>query len=146
MLTGAWWNIDMSKISNCWRKAGLIKAPAQLEDNLEEIHSDPGDLWTEVEELLPNVSSFNDYVKSDSAALTSPDMTTEENVNSVRDISSDNDDDLKKEDSVSPNTEEDESVSHSDVLVHMNKVRTYVDWCSDVPDEVLRKWKVSRHT
>ncbi|KAH6920480.1 hypothetical protein HPB50_028532 [Hyalomma asiaticum] len=51
-----------------------------------------GDLWTEVEELLPDVSSFDDYVESDSAALTSADMTTEEIVNSVRDVSSDDDD------------------------------------------------------
>lgn len=141
MLTGAWWNVKTSTIRNCWRKAGLIKAPAQVEDNLEEDHSNPGDLWTEVEELLPDVSSFDDYVESDSAALTSADMTTEEIVNSVRDVSSDDDDDddPKEEDSVSPNTEEDETISHSDVLVHMNKVRTYIGRCSDVPDEVLRK-------
>ncbi|KAH8039617.1 hypothetical protein HPB51_007817 [Rhipicephalus microplus] len=141
ILTGAWWNVKTSTIRNCWRKAGLIKAPAQVEDNLEEDHSNPGDLWTEVEELLPDVSSFDDYVESDSAALTSADMTTEEIVNSVRDVSSDDDDDddPKEEDSVSPNTEEDETISHSDVLVHMNKVRTYIGRCSDVPDEVLRK-------
>ncbi|KAH7964499.1 hypothetical protein HPB51_027261 [Rhipicephalus microplus] len=110
MLTGAWWNVKTSTIRNCWRKAGLIKAPAQVEDNLEEDHSNPGDLWTEVEELLPDVSSFDDYVESDSAALTSADMTTEEIVNSVHDVSSDDDDDddPKEEDSVSPNTEEDE--------------------------------------
>lgn len=127
-----------SAISNCWRKAGLIKAPAQLEENLEENHSDPGDLWTEVEELLPNSSSFDDYVESNSAALTSVDMTTEEIVNSFRDVSSD-DGDPKEKDFVSPNTEEDESVLHSDVLVHMNKVRTYIGRCSDVPNEVLHK-------
>ncbi|KAL3201521.1 hypothetical protein MRX96_012561 [Rhipicephalus microplus] len=136
MLMGAWWNVKTSTIRNCWRKAGLVKAPAQVEDNLEEDHSYPGDLWTEVEELLPDVSSFDDYVESDSAALTSADMTTEEIVNSVRDVSS-YDDDPKEEDSVSPNTEEDETISHSDVLVHMNKVRTYIGRCSDVPDEVL---------
>ncbi|KAH8029654.1 hypothetical protein HPB51_002111 [Rhipicephalus microplus] len=139
MLTGAWWNVKTLTIRNCWRKAGLIKAPAQVKDNLEEEHSNPGDLWTDVEELLPDVSSFDDYVESDSAALTSADMTTEEIVNSVRDVSSDDDDDPKEEDSVSPNTEEDETISHSDALVHMNKVRTYIGRCSDVPDEVLRK-------
>ncbi|KAH6925921.1 hypothetical protein HPB50_012070 [Hyalomma asiaticum] len=78
-------------------------------NNLEENHSNPGDLWTEVEELLLNVSCFDDYVESDSAALTSADMTTEEIVSSIRDVSS-YDDDPKEEDSVSPDTEEDESV------------------------------------
>ncbi|KAH7950922.1 hypothetical protein HPB52_003130 [Rhipicephalus sanguineus] len=138
MLTGAWWNVKTSTISNCWRKAGLRKAPEQLEDDLEENHSTPGDLWTEVEELLPDVSSFDDYEESDCAALTSADLTTEEIVNSVRDVSSD-DDDLKDEESMTPNTEADESVTHSDVLVHMDKVRTYIGRCSDVPDEVLRQ-------
>lgn len=138
MLTGAWWNVKTSTISNCWRKAGLRKAPEQLEDDLEENHSTPGDLWTEVEELLPDVSSFDDYVESDCAALTSADLTTEEIVNSVRDVSSD-DDDPKDEESMTPNTEADESVTHSDVLVHMDKVRTYIGRCSDVPDEVLRQ-------
>lgn len=138
MLTGAWWNVKTSTISNCWRKAGLRKAPEQLEDDLEENHSTPGDLWTEVEELLPDVSSFDDYVESDCAALTSADLTTEEIVNSVRDVSSD-DDDPKDEESMTPNTEADESVTHSDVLVHMDKVRTYIGRCSDVTDEVLRQ-------
>ncbi|KAH6947790.1 hypothetical protein HPB50_021430 [Hyalomma asiaticum] len=97
---------------------GLIKAPAQLEDNLEEDHSNLGDLWTEVQEMLPDVPSFNDYVDSNSAALTSADMTTKEIINSVHDVSSDKDD-PEEEDSVSPNTEEDDSVSHSDVLVRL---------------------------
>ncbi|KAH7967958.1 hypothetical protein HPB52_004399 [Rhipicephalus sanguineus] len=143
MLTGAWWNVKMSTISNCWRKAGLRKAPEQLEDDLEENHSTPGDLLTEVEveELLPDVSSFDDYVESDCAALTSADLTTEEIVNSVHDVSSD-DDDPKDEESTTPNTEADESVTHSDVLVHMDKVRTYIGRCSDVPDEVLRQVEV----
>ncbi|KAH8028927.1 hypothetical protein HPB51_020505 [Rhipicephalus microplus] len=123
MLTGAWWNVKTPTIRNCWRKAGLIKAPAQVEDNLEEDHSNPGDLWTEVEELLPDVSSFDDYAESDSTALTSADMTTEEIVNSVRDVSSDDDDDPKEEDSVSPNTEEDETISHSDVLVSFLSIK-----------------------
>ncbi|KAH6920693.1 hypothetical protein HPB50_028319 [Hyalomma asiaticum] len=60
-------------------------------------------------------------------------MTTEGIVKSVQDVSS-VDDDPKEEDS-----EEDESILHSDVLVHMNKVHTYISRCSDVPDEVLHK-------
>ncbi|KAL3225098.1 hypothetical protein MRX96_004681 [Rhipicephalus microplus] len=123
MLTGAWWNVKTPTIRNCWRKAGLIKAPAQVEDNLEEDHSNPGDLWTEIEELLPDVSSFDDYVESNSAALTSADMTTEEIVNSIRDVSSDDDDDPKEEDSVSPNTEEDETISHSDMQVKLKELQ-----------------------
>lgn len=87
---------------------------------------------------MPDVSSFDDYVESDSAALTSADMTTEEIVNSIRDVSSYNYD-PKEEDSVSLNTEEDDTISHSDVLVHMNKVRTYIGTYSGVPNEVLRK-------
>ncbi|KAH7986706.1 hypothetical protein HPB52_024791 [Rhipicephalus sanguineus] len=47
MLTGSRWNLKTSTISNCWGKAGLIKAPVQLEDNLEINDSNPGDLWTE---------------------------------------------------------------------------------------------------
>ncbi|KAH6946715.1 hypothetical protein HPB50_014755 [Hyalomma asiaticum] len=145
MLTGAWWNVKTSTIRNCRRKAGLIKAPAQLEDNLEEDHRNPGDLWTEVEELLPDVSSFDDYVESDSTALTSADMTTEEIVNTVRDVSSD-DDDPKEEDSVSLNTEEDETISHSDVLVHMNKVAPILVGAVMCPMRCYVKWKLLRRT
>ncbi|KAH7984098.1 hypothetical protein HPB52_017069 [Rhipicephalus sanguineus] len=50
MLTGSRWNLKTSTISNCWGKAGLIKAPVQLEDNLEINDSNPGDLWTEDDE------------------------------------------------------------------------------------------------
>ncbi|KAL3242573.1 hypothetical protein MRX96_021018 [Rhipicephalus microplus] len=117
--------------------AGVRRLLGMLKTTWKRTTANPGDLWTEVEELLPDVSSFDNYVESDSAALTSADMTTEEIVNSVRDVSSDDDDDPKEEDSVSPNTEEDETTSHSDVLVHMNKERTYIGRCSDVPDEVL---------
>ncbi|KAL1478073.1 hypothetical protein MTO96_035245 [Rhipicephalus appendiculatus] len=43
------------------------------------------------------------------------------------------DDDDPKE-SVTPNAEADQYVTRSDVLVHMDKVRTYIGRCSDVPD------------
>ncbi|XP_070382478.1 tigger transposable element-derived protein 6-like [Dermacentor albipictus] len=69
MLTGAWWNLKASTISNCWRKAGLVKAPVQLGDDLEVTNNNPGDLWTDVVEQLPTVSSFDNYVEGDSAAL-----------------------------------------------------------------------------
>ncbi|KAH6932843.1 hypothetical protein HPB50_010237 [Hyalomma asiaticum] len=123
---GAWWNVKASTISNCWRKAGLIKAPAQLEDNLEEDHSNPGDLWNEVEELLPHILSFDDYIESDSAALTSKDMTAKEIVKSVQDVSS-VDDDLKEEDS-----EEDESILQSDALGISFADYVEVDTCASV--------------
>ncbi|KAH6933057.1 hypothetical protein HPB50_011732 [Hyalomma asiaticum] len=57
-------------------------------------------------------------------------MTTEEIVNSARDVSSD--DDPKEEGSVSLNTEE--SISHWDVLVHKSP---HLYWC-------FVKWKVLR--
>lgn len=38
-----------------------------------------------------------------------------------------------------PNTEENGIVSDIDVLVHMNKFRTFIARCNEVPDEVVRK-------
>ncbi|XP_075526960.1 uncharacterized protein LOC142559216 [Dermacentor variabilis] len=101
MLTGTWWNLKASTISNHWQKAGLVKAPVQLEDDLEVTDNNPGDLWTEVAELLPIIYSFDDYVESDSEALTAADLITAENFNCVHDISSD-DDDPKQDDRVIP--------------------------------------------
>ncbi|KAH6945724.1 hypothetical protein HPB50_009719 [Hyalomma asiaticum] len=136
MLMGAWWNLKMSTISNCWRKAGLIKVPVQLKGD-PELTDNSGDLRTEVAELLPTVSSFEDYVDSDSAALTAVDLTTEEILNNVRDVSSD-DDNPKEDDCGSPNTEE-EAVSNIAALARMNKVRTFTARSNDVPNEVLCK-------
>ncbi|KAH6928120.1 hypothetical protein HPB50_012109 [Hyalomma asiaticum] len=134
VLMGAWWNLKAFIISNCWRKAGLVKVPVQLEGDPKVTDNNLGDLWTEVAKLLPAVSSFMD---SNSAALTAADLTNEEILNSVRDVSSD-DDDLKEDDCESPNTEEEVNLNTGE-LVPMNKVCTFIAQCNDIPDEVLRK-------
>ncbi|KAH7976947.1 hypothetical protein HPB52_021760 [Rhipicephalus sanguineus] len=77
MLTGSWWNVKASTISNCWRKAGLLETwltPQDCDDEAEL------ELWNELTEKLPvdAAETFEDYVDSDCAAATSAELTCEE--------------------------------------------------------------------
>ncbi|KAH7961583.1 hypothetical protein HPB52_010700 [Rhipicephalus sanguineus] len=145
MLTGSWWNVKASTISNCWRKAGLLKTsltPQDCEpmprDYDDEAEIDP-DLWNELTEKLPvdAAVTFEDYVDSDCTAATSAELTCEEIVSQVREqdcCSSDEDD---AGDAESGTTEE--TISSSDVVVFLEKTRSYLGCCKDVPEDILRK-------
>ncbi|KAH7972863.1 hypothetical protein HPB52_018104 [Rhipicephalus sanguineus] len=137
MLTGSWWNIKASTISNCWRKAGLLEtslAPQDCEptprDCDDEVELDP-ELWNELTEKLPvdAAVTFEDYVDSDCATATSTELTCEEIISQVREhcSSSDEDDTADAE----PGTTE-QTISSSDVVVFLEKTRSYLGCCKDV--------------
>ncbi|KAH7961881.1 hypothetical protein HPB52_013097 [Rhipicephalus sanguineus] len=86
MLTGSWWNVKASTISNCWQKAGLLETsltPQDCEptprDCDDEVELDP-ELWNELTKKLPvdAAVTFEDYVDSDCAAATSAELTCKE--------------------------------------------------------------------
>ncbi|KAH6925630.1 hypothetical protein HPB50_008078 [Hyalomma asiaticum] len=96
MLTGSWWNVRASTISNGWRKAGLLETSLTPQDCDDEAELDP-ELWNELTEKLPvdAAVTFEDYVDSDCAAATFAELTCEEIVSQVREqdcCSSDEDD------------------------------------------------------
>ncbi|XP_049514014.1 tigger transposable element-derived protein 6-like [Dermacentor silvarum] len=131
MLTWLWQNVKASTISNCWRKAGLLKAlptPQDCEDT-QELNPE---LWDELTEKLPvdTAVTFADYIDSDSAVATPAKLTNEDIVNKV----------LEQDDADTESThEEEQSVSSSDVLVFLEKTRLFLGRCKDVPDDVQRK-------
>lgn len=140
MLTGSWWSVKASTISNCWRRAGLFKTspvPQESEDR-EELNPE---LWDELTEKLPfdTAVTFDDYVDCDSAAATSAELTTEDIVNQVRGQEQcDDEDDAEDADTVSTH-EEEATVSSSDALVSIEKIRLFLGRCEDVPDDVHKK-------
>ncbi|KAK8756522.1 hypothetical protein V5799_000780 [Amblyomma americanum] len=73
---------------------------------------------------------LSNYVDSDSAAATSAELTTEDIVNQVREQDDAN---------TGSAHEEEEIVSSSDVLVFLEKTRSFLGRCKDVPDDVHRK-------
>ncbi|KAH7937044.1 hypothetical protein HPB49_007561 [Dermacentor silvarum] len=117
MLTGSWWNVKASTISNCWLKAGVLKpSPTPQDwDYREELNPK---LWSELTEKLSvdTAGTFDDYVDSDSAVAASAELANEDDivkkVREQKDCSSDEDD----ADSGSTH-EEKATVSSSDVLV-----------------------------
>ncbi|KAH7948292.1 hypothetical protein HPB52_020262 [Rhipicephalus sanguineus] len=145
MLTASWRNVKASTISNCWRKAGLLETSLTPHDCKprprdcdDEAELDP-ELWNELTEKLPvdAAVTFEDYVDSHCAAATSAELTCEEIVSQVREqdcCSSDEDD---AGDAESGTTEE--TISSSDVLVFLEKARSYLGCCKDVPKNILRK-------
>ncbi|KAH7947162.1 hypothetical protein HPB52_007929 [Rhipicephalus sanguineus] len=145
MLRRSWWNVKASTISNCWRKAGLLETSLtphgckpRPRDCDDEAELDP-ELWNELTEKLPvdAAVTFEDYVDSHCAAATSAELTCEEIVSQVREqdcCSSDEDD---AGDAESGTTEE--AISSSDVLVFLEKTRSYLGFCKDVPEDILRK-------
>lgn len=140
MLTGSWWSVKASTISNCWRRAGLFKTspvPQESEDR-EEVNPE---LWDELTEKLPldTAVTFDDYVDCDSAAATSAELTTEDIVNQVRGQEQcDDEDDAEDADTVSTH-EEEATVSSSDALVSIEKICLFLGHCEDVPDDVHKK-------
>ncbi|KAH6947677.1 hypothetical protein HPB50_020716 [Hyalomma asiaticum] len=69
--------------ANCWRKAGLLQTGEQPRNDDE---GNPGELWTEVTDLLAIDSvSFDNYVSSDEAARTSAELTTEDILSTIQD-------------------------------------------------------------
>ncbi|KAH7981688.1 hypothetical protein HPB52_000713 [Rhipicephalus sanguineus] len=145
MLTGSWWNVKASTISNCWRKAGLLETsftPQDCEpmprDCDGEAELDP-ELWNELTEKLPvdAAVTFEDYVDSDCTAATSAELTCDEIVSQMREqdcCSSDEDD---AGDAESGTTEE--TISSSDVAVFLEKTRSDLGCCKDLPEDILRK-------
>ncbi|KAH7948966.1 hypothetical protein HPB49_003650 [Dermacentor silvarum] len=140
MLTWLWRNVKASTISNCWRKAGLLKAlPTPQDCDCEDTQELNPEIWDELTEKLPvdTAVTFDDYIDSDSVVATSTELTNEDIVNKVLeqdDCSSDEDD----ADTESTH-EEEQSVSSSDVLVFLEKTRLFLGRCKDVPDDVQRK-------
>ncbi|KAH7947363.1 hypothetical protein HPB52_010493 [Rhipicephalus sanguineus] len=132
ILTGSWWNVKASTISNCWRKAGLLETSLTPQDCKltqrdydDEAELDP-ELWNELTEKLPvdAAATFEDYIDSDCAAATSAELTCEEIVSQEREqgfCSSDEDD---AGDAESGTTEED--ISSSDAVVFLEKTRSYL--------------------
>lgn len=81
--------------------------------------------------------TFDGYTDSDSTAATSTALTNEDITNKVLeqdDCSSDEDD----ADTESTHKEK-QSVSSSDVLVFLEKTRSFLGCCKDVHDDVQRK-------
>ncbi|KAH6947494.1 hypothetical protein HPB50_019295 [Hyalomma asiaticum] len=147
MLTGSWWKVKASTISNCWGKAVLLETslmPQDCEptprDCDDEAELDP-ELWNELTEMLPvdAAVTFEDYVDSDCAAATSAAITCEEIVSRVREqdcCSSDEDDAGDAESGTTEGT----SISSVDVVVFLEKTRSYLGCCKkDVPEDILRK-------
>ncbi|KAH6930914.1 hypothetical protein HPB50_020821 [Hyalomma asiaticum] len=147
MLATSWWNVKASIISNCWRKAGLLETlltPQDCEptprDCNDEAELDP-ELWNELTEKLPvdTAVTLEDYVDSDCAAATFAELTCKEIVSQVREqdyCSSDKD---NAGDAESGTTEE-TSISSSDVVVFLEKTRSYLGCCKkDVPEDILGK-------
>ncbi|KAH7946690.1 hypothetical protein HPB52_003449 [Rhipicephalus sanguineus] len=104
----------------------------------DEAELDP-ELWNELTEKLPvdAAVTFEDYMDSDCAAAMSAELTCEEIVSQVREqdcCSSDEDD---TGDTEAGTTEE--TISISDVVVFLEKTRSYLGCCKDVPDNILKK-------
>ncbi|KAH7977748.1 hypothetical protein HPB49_003370 [Dermacentor silvarum] len=138
MLTWSWRNVKASTISNCWRRAGILKASPTSQDceDTQELHPK---VWADLTEKLPvdTAVTFDDYIDSESAAATSAELTNEDVVNKVleqEDCSSD------EEDADTESThEEEESVSSSDILVFPEKKQSFLGRCKDFPDDVQTK-------
>ncbi|KAH7956579.1 hypothetical protein HPB52_010810 [Rhipicephalus sanguineus] len=126
MLTGSWWNVKASTISNCWQKAGLFEpslTPQDCEPTPRDCNDDP-ELWNELTEklLVDTAVTFEDYIDSDCAAARSAELTCEEIVSQVHEqdcCSSDEDDAGNAE---SGTTEE--TISSSDLVVFLEKTRS----------------------
>ncbi|KAH7962281.1 hypothetical protein HPB52_015322 [Rhipicephalus sanguineus] len=145
MLTGSWWNVKASTISNCWRKAGLLETSLTLQDCKptprdcdDEVELNP-ELWNELTEklLVDAAVTFEDYVYSDCAAAMSAELTCEEIVSQVREQDCCSSDEDYAGDAESRTTEE--TISSSDVVVFLEKTRSYLRCCKDVPEDILRK-------
>ncbi|KAK8758585.1 hypothetical protein V5799_003784 [Amblyomma americanum] len=140
MLTGSWWKVSPITIRNCWRKAGLLKTPANPQDREGEDDDDnASELWVEAQEKLsidPSVT-FDDYVECDAAAWTAAELTTEDIVSSAcePEDGSDDDDDVEAEIADRP----DDCVSGSDVLSAIAKVRAFLGASASVPEVVQKK-------
>ncbi|KAH7946980.1 hypothetical protein HPB52_006663 [Rhipicephalus sanguineus] len=143
MLTGSWWNVKASTISNCWRKAGLLETsltPQDCEptprDCDDEAELNP-ELWNELTEKLPvdAVVTFKDYIDSDCAAATSTELTCEEIVSQVHEQDSVAEHDAADAESGTM----EEAISSLDVVVFLEKTRSYLGCCKDVPEDILRK-------
>ncbi|KAH7963812.1 hypothetical protein HPB52_023135 [Rhipicephalus sanguineus] len=80
---------QLTIINNCWRKAGLLQKGEQSEDTKQprnDGEGNPGELWTEMTDLLAvDLVLFDDYVSSDEAARTSAELTTEDILSTVQD-------------------------------------------------------------
>lgn len=137
MLTGSWWNVKPTTIQNCWRKAGLLKTPADPQAlECQEDDDDASELWEEAQGKLavaPSVT-FDDYVQCDAAAWTAAELTTEDIVGSVREPDDASDEDAEAEVADRP----DDSVSNSDVLSAIGKLRAYLEASTSVPEALYK--------
>ncbi|CAN7950417.1 unnamed protein product [Ixodes pacificus] len=137
MLTGAWWSVTSTTIKNCWKKAGLMQGHEQSQDAeqpqnaVQAEEGDPGELWSEVTELLAvDLVSFDDYVLCDEATMTSAELTTEDIVQSIRDDEGSddgmNDDVADNEGCVATPEDCDETATTADMMDIMWKFRTFL--------------------
>ncbi|KAH6935215.1 hypothetical protein HPB50_004784 [Hyalomma asiaticum] len=131
MLTGAWWSVTSTTIQNCWKKAGLMSTDGEQQSDEPAAEGSCSELWSEVTEQLdvdPS-ATFDDYVECDAATWTSAELTTDDILQSVQgteaqdeDCSDDTGDDV----TVAPE-DRDESVSATDTLDYLRKLRIFVE-------------------
>lgn len=137
MLTGAWWSVTSTTIKNCWKKAGLMQGHEQSQDAeqpqnaVQAEEGNPGELWSELTELLDVDSvSFDDYVLCDEATMTSAELTTEDIVQSIRDDEGSDDgmiDDVADNEGGATTPEDcDEAVTTADMMDIMRKFRIFL--------------------
>ncbi|KAH7981687.1 hypothetical protein HPB52_000712 [Rhipicephalus sanguineus] len=122
-----------------WKVACGEEKAADAENCDDEAELDP-ELWNELTEKLPvdAAVTFEDYVDSDCAAATSAELTCEEIVSQVREQDCCNSDEHDAGDAESGTMEE--TISSSDVVVFLEKTRSYLGCCKDVPKDILRKF------
>ncbi|KAH7961105.1 hypothetical protein HPB52_002472 [Rhipicephalus sanguineus] len=104
----------------------------------DKVELDP-ELWNELTETLPvgTAVTYEYYVDSDCAAATSAELTCEEIVSQVREQDCCSSDEDEAGDAESRTTEE--TISSSDVVVFLEKTRSYLGCCKDLPEDILRK-------
>ncbi|KAH6941657.1 hypothetical protein HPB50_021634 [Hyalomma asiaticum] len=117
MLTGAWWSVTSTTLQNCWKKAGLMSTDGEQQSDEPAAEGSCSEFWSEVTEQLdvdPS-ATFDDYVECDSVQGTEA---------QYEDCSDDTGDDV----TVAPE-DRDESVSATDALDYLRKLRIFIE-CS----------------
>ncbi|KAH8009579.1 hypothetical protein HPB51_018272 [Rhipicephalus microplus] len=134
IVAGAWWNVTAINIQNCWRKAGLVSIPHEVDSEEGSEESDVDVMWQEVAERLAMDASvtFEDFVECDSEAYTLAELTIDDILSAVRgDEDADGEDDAE----TAPMCQPEESLSNADIMECVRKMRTYLGRCSNATDQ-----------